>query len=162
MLISRFTIGERLSPHFIIRGIFMIRTTINIPFNVYEMLFKVADEQGIEIETLILAMLQHFSKKYRKEIIVGDAVQYQERRPEGDFRCVHVNWCEHEYEFLIDLRKVHKKSVSRLIAEAAMTYLNKCKATIDYILDKYKEQPYLYSKIDIHNTLGCLFLWGIP
>jgi predicted CopG family antitoxin len=101
----------------------MIRTTINITYEVYTRLVEEAEARGIEIEALIIAILQHFSKKYRKEIIIGDAVRYQERKPEGSYVRVHVNWSDNEYEFLIDLRKVHKKSVSRLIAETVMTYL---------------------------------------
>jgi hypothetical protein len=140
----------------------MIRTTINITYEVYTRLLEEAEAQGMEIEALIIAMLQHFSKKHRKEIIVGDSVQYQERRPEGSYVRVHVNWFVHEYEFLIDLRKVHKKSVSRLIAENVMAYLTICSIMIDSILDKYEDRPYVFSKIDVHDVLGCIFLWGYP
>lgn len=140
----------------------MIRTTINVTLEVYQRILEAAEERGIDVETLIVAMMQYFSKKYRKDIIIGNAVHYQERMPDENYVRVHVNWFEHEYEFLLDLRKVHKKSVSRLIAEAVLTYLNNFSVNIDDILDNYKDQPYAFSKFAVQDVIGCIFLWGYP
>lgn len=140
----------------------MIRTTINISNEVHRKLQKVAEKRGAGIEEVIIVLLKYFSKKFRKEIITSQPVQYQERTSDECRKRVHVEWFVEEYEFLIDLRKVHKKSVSFLIAEAVMTLLSKIWSYIDGLLDKYQVPPYSIVKFSIHNAIGCLFLWGKP
>lgn len=140
----------------------MVRTTINIDAEVYRKLCKVAEIKGVEIEDVILAVLRFFSRKFRSEIVGYDAVRYQERRSDSRWQRVHVRWFGEEYEFVIDLRKVHKKSVSFLIAEAFELFYNEISLIIDQYLDNYQEYNYAIAKFNIHNMIGCIVMWGYP
>lgn len=139
----------------------MIRTTINLKNTTYQKLLEIARAKGIEIEEMILALMRYFAKKYKKENTTWEIVRYQERCENTSWECVHVAWYGDEYEFLIDLRKVHKKSVSRLIAEAIMQFDDKLWSYIDSVLDNNQDHRYLIAKFDIHNIIGCLILWDI-
>lgn len=138
----------------------MIRTSINIDREVYGKIIAAAKRRGVDIEDIIIALMRQLSKKYQGELIAGNAVRYQERNGGENRECVHVRWFDEEYEFLIDMRKVHKKSVSYLIVEAAMTLLDKIISNFDRLVDKYQVYPYYISKFCIHNSIGCIFLWG--
>lgn len=140
----------------------MIKTTINIKVEVYDKLKAVADQKNVEIEEIIIVLMRYFSKKFRKQLKTWKAIQYQERKPIECWRKVHVRWYGDEYEFLIDLRKIHKKSVSRLITEAVNLFLDDIWSFFDIIKDNYFLTPYFILKFDIQNTLGCIILWGIP
>lgn len=140
----------------------MIRTTINIGADVHKMLKDAAKKHGIEIEEVIMALMRYFSKKNRRNLVAFDGVRYQERSENPSWECVHVNWFGEEYELLIDLRKVHKKSVSRLIAEVVLMYFNKISSIIDIFLDNYHEKFYAIAKFTVHNSIGCIFFWGYP
>lgn len=140
----------------------MIRTTINIDAEVYRRLKDEAAKRGVDLEDVIIALMRYYSKKYRRELVAWDAVRYQERMDNGSRECVHVSWFGGEYEFLIDLRKVHKKSVSYLIAEAVLTLLDNISLNFDHYLDNYQHQTYTIAKFSIQNVIGCLFLWGTP
>ncbi len=139
----------------------MIRTTININRTTYQKLLESAHAKGIEIEDVILALMRYFAKKYKKETVSWEAVRYQERSENTSWECVHVAWFGDEYEFLIDLRKIHKKSVSRLIAEAIIQFDEKLWLYIDSVLDKNQDHRYLIAKFNVQNIIGCLILWDI-
>lgn len=140
----------------------MIRTTINLKKEIHQKLKEVAERKGVEIEDIIIVVMRYFSIKFRKQIIAGQAVQYQNRDEEACWEKVHVNWFGEEYEFLIDLRKIHKKSVSRLIAEAIDHYIEHIWSFYDMIFDNSFLQHYVIAKIDKQNVIGCLILWGYP
>ncbi|MCX7679814.1 MAG: hypothetical protein N2316_11445 [Spirochaetes bacterium] len=140
----------------------MIRTTINLNEEVYNKLTAAVEQKGIRLEEILIVLMRHFSRKLKRQIITWKAVQYQERNPATCWKKIHVYWYAEEYEFLIDLRKVHKKSVSRLIAEAVSKYLNEIWSFFDNIKDNYCNQPYTIIKFDVHNIICCLFLWGHP
>ncbi len=135
----------------------MIRTSVNISDEVFQRLQKSAEQKGVKIEDIIVPLLRYFSKRMKHELIEGKAVRYQER---GKMRkCLQVTWFDGEYEFLIDLRKVHKKSVSRLIAEAVLTFIDKKGLFNDHIWHNYKAHRYYMLKFNKHNYIGCIFMW---
>lgn len=140
----------------------MIRTTINLKIEVYQKLKTAAECKGVAIEDLIMVVMKFFSKKLRRMLLVGHAVQYQERDAEVLWEKVHVNWFREEYEFLIDLRKVHKMSVSRLITEAVEKYLDEIWLLYDTIEDNYFLNHYAIAKFDKQNVLGYIVFWGRP
>lgn len=139
----------------------MIRTTINIDSAVYQQIVQAATEKGMSFEDIVLVLLRFYARKYHKELITEHSVQYQERKKDG-YRCVHVWWDSEEYEFLIDLRKVHKKSVSFLIAEAFGSFFVLLSSIIDSDMDNYQRHQYNISKFYLQNIIGCTFLWIYP
>lgn len=139
----------------------MIQTTINIASDAHQRLQDAAEKKGVEIEEIILALMRFFARTKKKELVSWNRVQYQERCDETVWECVHVRWYGDEYEFLIDLRKIHKKSVSRLIAEAVELILDKIWSSIDIILDKNQYHQYGIAKFNVHNIVGCIFIWDV-
>ncbi len=140
----------------------MIRTTINIALDVHQKLKEAASKHGMDVEDIILGLMRYFSRKYRKEIVAWEAVRYQERSEEAMRERVHVSWFGDEYEFLIDLRKVHKKSVSFLITEAVTLFLDKILSIFDSNEDNYQQHVYTIAKFSGQNVIGCIFLWEFP
>jgi len=139
----------------------MIRTTINIGVEVHQRLKKAAARRKVSLEEVILILLRYMARKKRHELITKKAVCYQDRGS-AVWECVHVKWEGEEYEFVIDLRKVHKRSVSRLIAEVVMSYINEEGLIDDHIWDNYQDHSYDISKINHYNKIGCIFSWEIP
>lgn len=161
----RFIIGEVIFSFPLIsfrKGDSMIRTSINIGSGELQKLKKAAKTHGVDIETLILALLRHMAKKMKRELVTHKAAEYQKPRDPEEWKCLRVYWESEEYEFLIDMRKVHKKSVSLLIAEAIVVYLNDDGSIVDDILDKNSHHRYKISKFIKHNMLGCTFMWIMP
>jgi hypothetical protein len=140
----------------------MIRTSINIDVEVYEKLQAAAVQCGVTMEEMILALMRYFSQKHKGEIVTWEGVHYQERRDESHWACLHVTWFGDEYEFLIDLRKVHKKSVSLILAETVLTLLEEMLSKTDHNVANYQHPGYTIAKFIVHNTIGCIFFWGIP
>ncbi len=138
----------------------MIRTSINVSGEVRRRLQEAAKKKGVGIESIILALMRYVSKQLKGELVAGKSVRYQERSS-SDWECVRVKWFGKEYEFLIDMRKVHKKSVSRLIAEAAMAYIDEDGSIQDCIWDNYQHHSYSISKFNVQNYIGCIFFWGL-
>lgn len=143
-------------------GGMMIRTTISIAGDVHQKLKEAAEKRGVDIEDIILALMRCFSKKHRKEMAAWNAVKYQERNDESLRECVHVRWFGDEYEFLIDMRKVHKKSVSYLVAETVVMFIDENGSIIDGIFDNNQHHSYAIAKFSVQNIIGCIFLWGFP
>lgn len=140
----------------------MIRTTINIGKEELQILTQAAKSHGLKIETLILRLLRHSAKKLKKELVINRSVQYQNSRIHGNWECVHVSLAGSEYEFLIDMRKIHKKSVSRLIAEAINMYLMNESLNLRNILDNNQYHNYNISKNNMQNIIECSFMWIFP
>ncbi len=140
----------------------MIRTTINLKSEMNQKLKEVAARKGVEVEDIIIVAMKYVSIRYRRQICEGKAVQYQDRDEDGCWVKVHVAWFKEEYEFLIDLRKIHKKSVSRLVAEAIEQFLDEIWSLYDMIKDNYFLQHYMIAKFDKQNVLGYIVLWGKP
>lgn len=137
----------------------MVRTSINLGTEEFEMLLNAATKHGMRIETLILLLMRTLAHALHKELILHTAAQYQDPRSPENWKCVHVTWEGNEYEFLIDMRKVHKKSVSRLIAEAIHMYLNDDTTYEKTIMDNYLYHDYKISKNIIQNKIECTFNW---
>lgn len=148
--------------HFLMREAVMIRTSLNLSVEAYLKLRETANKQGMEIETIIISLMRYLAVKFRTNLEKRKAVKYQDQKGHGGWKCVRVRWEGDEYEFLIDLRKVHKISVSKLVNDAIITYLNKSFSFIDQVLNNYPKHEYTISKSISHNTIICTFKWIFP
>jgi hypothetical protein len=90
----------------------------------------------------------------------GRRVKYQERQRPEEWLTFHLQVREDEYEYLLDLRKLCKMSVSLLLAYAVRKYLGRVLETIG--TDNYQFKNYLIIR-DIFNGVICWRLfWGFP
>ncbi|OHD63030.1 MAG: hypothetical protein A2176_09420 [Spirochaetes bacterium RBG_13_51_14] len=67
-----------------------------------------------------------------------------------------------EYEFFLDLRKVFKQSVSRLVAYAIDKYLDEITQKIRKGSDNYRFKNYAISRIIIEGVICWVLYWGVP
>ncbi|MDM8001735.1 MAG: hypothetical protein QUS66_02330, partial [Bacteroidota bacterium] len=77
-------------------------------------------------------------------------------------RGLHITLKPDEYEFLLDMRKFFKQSISRLVAYAIDTYLDDVIAEINKGTDNYWYSNYALSRIIIDGVVCWILYWGIP
>lgn len=140
----------------------MIRTSLNLSVEAHDILRRSANTHKKEIEALIIALMRFVAIHLRHSSVKKTAVKYQKSRGRHSWNCVRVRWKGHEYEFLTDLRKVHKISVSKLVNDAILKYLNYSLRFIKKILDKYSHHEHSISKSIKHNCIMYTFMWIFP
>ncbi len=140
----------------------MIRTSLNLSQEAHCRLREAAVKQKKRIEEIIIALARFVAVKRRNESVKRCAVKYQDSRGKEHWNCVRVQWDENEYEFLIDLRKVHKVSVSKFVNDAIMQYICDDGSYIKNFVDNYSQNGYYVSKINEHNIIKCTFAWVFP
>ncbi len=160
---SSYSFMERhfLTQLFVKRGT-MIRTSLHLSKKAHQKLKEAAVKQQKEIEDIIIALARFVAVKRRNETVKMRAVKYQDSHDKEHWDCVRVRWEGDEYEFLIDLRKVHKVSVSKLINDAIMQYICDDGSYIEHIVDNYFHHGYFSSKINERNLIKCSFIWVFP
>lgn len=87
-------------------------------------------------------------------------VQYQERSDKESWKTIHLTVREDEYEYLLDLRKLLKMSVSRILAFAVKKYL--AKLNEKNITDKNHYKNYVIIKEFVNNIVCWRLFWGYP
>jgi hypothetical protein len=76
-----------------------------------------------------------------------------------DWRTFHLTVREDDYEFLLDLRKLMKMSVSRILAYAVKRYLRGLKKNIT---DNNRFFNYTVLREIIDGVICWRFFWGFP
>jgi hypothetical protein len=76
----------------------------------------------------------------------GSPIRYQIKRDNGYWQVFHIRLNDCDYEFFLDLRKVLKLSVSRILALAVEKYLGEEIEYVDkYLFDGYSIEVYEYA-----------------
>jgi hypothetical protein len=99
-------------------------TTLNNDINLFGMISIYSSRKGISRSKLIIMLLKQSMKEVSVNKI-GIAVRYQHRRPRDSWKVFPIRLNDCDYEFFLDLRKVLKFSVSRILAHAIEKYLGK-------------------------------------
>ena len=137
----------------------IIETTINI--NIYKLSMASMITRRSK-RYIISSLLRRLSYDHDKIALSWVRVKYQMRDVQEHWRCLHLALTPDEYEFFIDLRKVCKQSLSRLINYAVEKYLDGLINRIKECTDNYQYRNYAFSRITIDGVVCLIHYWGIP
>lgn len=140
----------------------MVETTVNIGAMEFDALSQAVSRAGTTRNGLISVMLKRQAAGLKGRGAAWGRVKYQDRRPDEEWRQIHVRLGSDEYEFFLDLRKVVKMSVSLMIAIAIIQYLDELTDKYKGKIDSYRYHNYAMSKIFIGDVTCWIFYWGIP
>ena len=137
-----------------------MRTTVNLNLNISNLITNAALLRNLSDSEMIVILLKKVLADLQQPIRMWRLIEYQKRRPHKDWKPVHVNYNENEYEYFMDLKKISKKSLSLIITQAAEKYLqgiNDEKKNYNNLCDVYTvTQEYIYS------TRCLKIIWGFP
>ncbi|MCP4137576.1 MAG: hypothetical protein GY754_41800 [bacterium] len=149
----------------------LVYTTFNITLENFELLQSSAKTMGIARSRLVELLIQKVMEKDPFDYKMFGTVKYQlsplEDEPavsgaEPWYHC-HVVFDSSVYENCLDLRKVHKLSVSAIIAFAINNYLDDLLLSKDPKgdVDKYPHN-YIFSEGKYDGIKTFVMFWGVP
>lgn len=137
-----------------------METTINIHNDILQQISKAANIKGISRSSMMLILIKTVMDETRKPDCLWKMVQYQETRKPDEWHRFHLVLRPDEYEYLLDLRKLLKMSVSLILAYAVLKYLNKLLSK--NFTDNYRYKNYILVEDSI-DTIPCwTLIWGYP
>ena len=138
-----------------------MRTTLYIKSDILKEVGRMADMHCISRSAMIIELLKIVMKDGSIHVRMGRLVQYQAREAPGSWHRFHITFRVDDYEFFQDLRKLSKKSLSLIIAEAVKKYLKKIvKGRVDR--DNYPHANYVIIKEIINSIISWRLIWGFP
>ena len=91
-------------------------------------------------------------------------MKYQPDDVKKNWHCFHIRFREDENEFMVDLRKVCKFSVSYLLAKAVDLYLDKLwEEDVEKSVDNYRPfNNYVLHHEVVEGIISLHLYWGYP
>lgn len=138
-----------------------MHTTINIKVELFLQITKAAELRGTSRSAMIIELLKTIPEDSSNEVRIGRLVQYQKRKDMEKMHPFHITFREDEYEVFQDMRKLFKKSLSLILAEAVMKYLNSLLKK-EKNTDNYRHANYVIIKEMINTIVSWRLIWGFP
>ncbi len=150
-------------------------TTTCISYNHLEILSSYSEKMNIPIRTLIVYLIMYSAKHEKNQVNAFKRVAYRKRNPENPWKRLHLVVYYSEYEFFLDVKKLWKMSLAKIIEfcmenvlDEFIQYFSKLIKEIN--TDNYPHNfPSYYENrsytFDFHREKGihCLkFYWGPP
>jgi hypothetical protein len=136
-----------------------METTINMSYEILEVISRTSRAIGMTRSEMIVFLIKKVMENVPDSLPMGTMVRYQERRRHREWRVVHVRVSEYDYEYMVDLRKLLKMSVSLICAYAVQKYLKK--PLRKRIADNYPFfMNYMVAKEIIDNIISWRIIWG--
>ncbi|MBN1496075.1 MAG: hypothetical protein JXA07_04860 [Spirochaetes bacterium] len=138
----------------------MIETTINIHSIFLEQINRAALKTGKSRNQIIIMLIKKQMDDMQGHIQNGKRIQYQEKASREYWHTIHLQLRPDDYEYFLDLRKLLKMSISRILALAVLRYLkNIIKSKIT---DNYHYKNYIIQLEIIDGIICWKLLWGFP
>jgi hypothetical protein len=136
-----------------------METTLNMRIDTLEAITRAAESRGLSRSQMIVFLIKRVMADVPDALPMGSMVRYQNRRRPEDWRVIHIKVSAYEYEYMLDLRKLLKLSVSLICALAVQKYLKrpleKC------FPDNYPFfMNYMLGKEIINNIISWRIVWG--
>ncbi|HOT45139.1 MAG TPA: hypothetical protein PLM53_01455 [Spirochaetota bacterium] len=138
----------------------VIETTINIHIDCLMKLSDIARRTGMSRTMVIAHLLKYAMDVREKDIRCGRRVRYQAREKADGWHTLHVKLRPDDYEYLLDLRKLLKMSVSLILSIAVTKYLKRIMTATKG--DNNQIQNYMITKRIIDGITHWTFIWGYP
>jgi hypothetical protein len=137
-----------------------METTLNINTAIFEKITTAAHLKGISRSKLIIILIKKVMDDIPEPGRFGTLVRYQKKCKPDDWHVFHVRVRMDDYEYLLDLRKLLKMSVSLILSYAVMKFLNKFLNRNN--TDNYQYSNYVIIKDMIDNIPYWKLIWGYP
>lgn len=146
----------------------LIDTTININTNLETCLLSASNQLGIAPSELIISLIKKLMANHHGLLAAQRRIRYQSRDKTVKRRRRHCVFLIRDYEYLLDMKKFCKRSVSLLIAiaisehlENMLTELNSSEDN-DLKYDNYQFQHYIIIRDLIDGVICWRIYWGLP
>ncbi len=143
-----------------------MKTTINIQIDIMDKIMRAASKRGISHTRMVIMLLKQVMANMPHQAVIGSLVRYQERLGPEAWHPFHITYKPDEYEYVQDLKKVLKMSVSNILAYAVKTYLKRnrrLKLTRNpNQSDKYRFQNYVIARVVKAGVIMWKIIWGFP
>jgi len=137
-----------------------METTLNLRPDISNMIAIAARRKGVSRSEIILTLLKKVMDDISDPGRMGRMVKYQERREKTEWVKFHLVLRVDEYEYLLDLKKLLKMSVSLMLAYAVEKFLDKLLKR--NITDNNRYRNYIIAREIIDNIICWKFIWGYP
>jgi hypothetical protein len=144
-----------------------METTMNIQVDVLRVINEQAQASGISRSQLIIFLIKKAMDDISEPRRFGSLVRYQDRGIPGEWHAFHIRLRPDDYEYLLDLRKLCKMSVSLILAYCAGRYLLKKDKTMKKTVllsggDKNRYGNYVVIKDVYRGIVLWKLFWGFP
>ena len=138
-----------------------MKTTLNIDSRILDKIDKEARSRNVCSSAMIIMLLKKIMDKKinSKTIRVGRLIEYQ-RIKSPDWHIFHIDFREDEVDYFLDLRKLLKMSLSKIVAWAVGLFLGKKRKRDDNYFEQY--QNYVIVPYFIDSIPAFKLIWGIP
>ncbi len=137
-----------------------METTLNIRADIYRQITYAARCRGVSRSSIVVSLVKEAMKAISDPGRLGSMVRYQKRMQPSDWQLFHLLVGEDDYEFLLDMRKLCKMSVSLILAYAVEKYLSKLLKTKN--TDNYRFKNYVIVRECLEGIICWKFIWGLP
>jgi hypothetical protein len=136
-----------------------METTLYLRKDILKNITAAASLIGVSRSKFILSLIARVVEDTRHPVMHGTMVSYQDRSDSDSWNRFHIILRADEYEYLLDLRKLLKMSVSKILAYAVMKYIRN---QITNKTDNYPMINYLIIREVIDNIIHYRLIWGYP
>jgi hypothetical protein len=137
-----------------------METTLNVHAETLKQISAAARTGGISRSRVIMYLMKRVMDDISKPDYPGRMVRYQKKGSPGDWHIFHLQVKEDDYEYLLDLRRLLKMSVSLILAGAVKKYLDEQKSK--NFTDNCLFKDYVLVMDTINGVICWKLIWGFP
>jgi len=137
-----------------------VETTINIHKEVFSQIQDVSNNTGMTKSDIIKLLISMYKNTCKPDKIFGVRVKNQERNKNSKWHRFHIRLEDHEYEYLLDLRRFCKLSVAHILVLSIKQYIGKLNSKI--MMNKYPFGNYIIGKDIVDGVVKWEIFWGWP
>ncbi len=137
-----------------------METTLYMHIDILEKITYAASLLEISRSEMIMLLIKQLMKHTPDSEGVGTMIRYQQRSIPGSWHTFHIRVKMDDYEYMLDVRKIFKMSVSLILAYAVNRYLDKLLKT--NTTDNYRFNNYVLIREVVDNIICWRSFWGYP
>ena len=143
-----------------------IGTTLSVKKSILERFEEAVERTGLSKSKLFVLIIKHSLKCKMNQAVSMKSVKYQEKGTSDKLERMHVVVSGKDYEYMSDIRKMLKETVSLFFANAVNECLDEIITAIinDNLkeMDNYLTAGYISQCNWSDTTVKWTFYWGIP
>ncbi|GAB4219512.1 MAG: hypothetical protein Kow00102_02950 [Spirochaetota bacterium] len=143
-----------------------IETTTCISYEHLDMLKYHAEKHTMSLRTFISSLISFAAQLEKAQIQYFSQLKYRPRN-KSQWKRLHLVLFQDEYEFFMDVKKLWKMSLARIIAycldnvlEEFLKFLVEMEQDDDYYTDNYRYSGYAFEICREEDIICCKFYWG--
>ena len=149
-------------------------TTTCVSHNHLHCIARLADQYDMSIRSFIVYMIIYAAKKEKASSKAFKSISYRDRKKDNPWKRVHLYLQYGEYEYLLDVKKVWKMSVAKVIEFCMENVLDEFLAFLNEIDQEVKRgntdnylryeinRSYMFDFCIDEGVHCCRFYWGLP